>query len=196
MTDKNQAALDAFDRLTRCLPDDLPYEAGKLMNADLASVRAALQSRTATSAGVDVSSDPDDWIKELRDALKYCDAEWKACNANGRPAQMPIAHFDSLIWGAEKYLQSIPDMREAWLPIESAPRDGTVFLGLSKFYKDPFVTYWGSAAQERGDIPALPEGSSIQQHWVLANSEDGSVLYEPDFWMPLKCSEPPKGEKS
>jgi hypothetical protein len=177
MTDKNQDALEVFNSWLLAIKwrRNKPTDTALIDHAE--TIRAALQSRTATS---DVSR-----LKEIINSLFWAYGNHAGPN-----------HIDGLCTEALKIADTLPAMREAWLPIESAPRDGTLFLGLSKFYKDPFVTYWGSAAQERGDIPALPEGSSIQQHWVLANSEDGSVLYEPDYWMPLKCSEPPKGEKS
>lgn len=185
MTDKNQAALDALNWMADAANSSGHTTTGAVEER-YDTIRAALQSLTATSAGVDVS-------RVALDKIIGTVVRIQAILPEGISGWGTFTDIKEI---AKEALTAIPDMREAWLPIESAPRDGTVFLGLSKFYKDPFVTYWGSAAQERGDIPALPEGSSIQQHWVLANSEDGSVLYEPDFWMPLKCSEPPKGEKS
>lgn len=83
----------------------------------------------------------------------------------------------------------------AWVPIETAPRDGTPILARSSSYKIPFVTYWGSAAMDRGDIPALPSGSSIERHWVLSNCEIGNCLYDPDEWLPLPPSTTSEGAK-
>lgn len=74
-----------------------------------------------------------------------------------------------------------------WLPIESAPKDGSAVLARSRMYELPFVVFWGSRAEVFGPIPALPEGSVIERTWMLSGAdEDGCFpVFDPEEWQPL-----------
>lgn len=76
-----------------------------------------------------------------------------------------------------------------WQPIDTAPRDGTAILAKMENkayrYTMPFVVFWGNSREESGDMPALPPNSTIERDWLLAGSEDYSLLYYPTHWMPL-----------
>jgi hypothetical protein len=88
----------------------------------------------------------------------------------------------------------------SWQPIETAPRDGTPFIGL----------YWGRSTYERaGDIVRAwfqPEFEAfisscreMQMHngWTFGDGSTRSlhspVIEEPNFWMPF---EPPAEQSS
>ena len=74
----------------------------------------------------------------------------------------------------------------SWLPIETAPKDGTAILAKSDLYQLPFVVYWSSRYEEQGGGPALPENSGIQRDWLLSCSENSELPnYDPTHWMPL-----------
>jgi hypothetical protein len=72
-----------------------------------------------------------------------------------------------------------------WMPIETAPKDGTPILARTGWYGHPFVVFWSAPCIEFGPMPALPEGSVITRDWMLSNSEDGQVLYAPTEWQPI-----------
>jgi hypothetical protein len=55
---------------------------------------------------------------------------------------------------------------DGWQPIETAPRDGTVFLARCGGFA-PFECEW------HGD------------RWVHMDPEDGPIAYKPDQWRPL-----------
>ena len=84
----------------------------------------------------------------------------------------------------------------SWQPIETAPRDGTKFIGFGKpAYRMPdgaYQTYWSS----------FGEGSIARLDFKAGNGPEGGFWYEetnrintwrPTHWMPLPP--PPEGDK-
>ena len=79
-----------------------------------------------------------------------------------------------------------PIQQGEWLPIESAPKDGTKVLGFApnKLVIDPnfrVVTMWWRKWQDRGG-----------DHWCWQSTESGSHIDEPTHWMPLPAPPTPK----
>lgn len=82
-----------------------------------------------------------------------------------------------LVKDALQALTSIPDMREAWQGIESAPRDGRRIYAWCENWTGPMtVQYYGITG------------------WGFSNER---LLHQPTHWIPLEnLPVPPKGEKT
>lgn len=79
-----------------------------------------------------------------------------------------------------------------WLPIESAPRDGTqVLVWSDELYIKPYIAWWGVDQN-------APEDGNEQEEWLTGDGDSWSTGYyytpcNPTHWMPLPA--PPQTEK-
>lgn len=110
--DKNQAVLDALDKLIEhynSLNKPAFFPAAKLAN----TIRADVAARFAPSAGVDVSPE----IKVAFKALEVA-ADKKAADEAETISLIPI-HAERILFFYKQALTAIPDMREAWQEIST-----------------------------------------------------------------------------
>jgi hypothetical protein len=182
VTDKNQAALDAFKRLCLLMPGELPYDKGHQSNLDMILVKAALQSLTAHSAGVDVSRDALDKIigscVRAQNILPEGIAGWGI--------------FTSIKEIAIEALTSIPDMREA-KPVDVETLCGTL------------VSFKCQHCGERSfhDIPDMREApedvtvEDLNNKWYAAGHTYPNVWEMVRYHYPngLRIKAAPKGGK-
>lgn len=101
------------------------------------------------------------------------DADWKNC-------QKWSAH------DAQECLVALSELEKelAWMPIETAPRDGNEYLGWFPELNERRVIWWCSAANF-----SAPLKGGVDGFW---NSSHHSVN-QPTHWLPLPS--PPGGDK-
>jgi hypothetical protein len=103
------------------------------------------------------------------------------CHLTGELA--PSRELVDAINGAyDAHRTAVPD---EWLPIESAPRDGTWILGSHTHWDDPqecppVVCYWQS-------------GDEDQNGWFGEGSTPTYFSPQPNLWMPLPAPPQDKG---
>lgn len=114
------------------------------------------------------------------DLIARLRAEDKRLRSFGAPPEVVVKNLPTLAGQAATALETLTariaelEAERAWRPIETAPRDGTMFLARGKVYGNiPFACHWDVA-------PLHPNGS-----WI--NSLTKSRLYDhvPAHWQPL-----------